>query len=191
MKKYIIVLLTTLIVTGCSNNKKVEINDLQQFSSNNKIYTIKKGEELSLNAWNELDIYYSGKNKINKKKSPVIYKGVTLGTDYKDVLEIFNIKPEYAFIDMEVSNPEEDGTTNIKTEIYKDEKVFEREYLDLSITFGYIKKDDKWEIVKYDELEKYIEEKKEDILVYYIDFNGLTDECVDIGKVISFNITYK
>lgn len=191
MKKYIIVLLTTLIITGCSNNKKVEINDLQQFSSNNKIYTIKKGEELSLNAWNELDIYYSGKNKINKKKSPVIYKGVTLGTDYKDVLEIFNIKPEYAFIDMEVSNPEEDGTTNIITEIYKDEKVFEREYLDLSITFGYIKKDDKWEIVKYDELEKYIEENKEDILVYYIDFNGLTDECVDIGKVISFNITYK
>lgn len=191
MKKYIIVLLTTLIITGCSNNKKVEINNLQQFSSNNKIYTIKKGEELSLNAWNELDIYYSGKNKISKKKSPVIYKGVTLGTDYKDVLEIFNIKPEYAFIDMEVSDPEEDGTTNIITEIYKDEKVFEREYLDLSITFGYIKKDDKWEIVKYDELKKYIEENKEDILVYYIDFNGLTDECVDIGKVISFNITYK
>ena len=148
MKKYIIVLLTTLIVTGCSNNKKVEINNLQQFSSNNKIYTIKKGEELSLNAWNELDIYYSGKNKISKKKSPVIYKGVTLGTDYKDVLEIFNIEPEYAFIDMEVSDPEEDGTTNIITEIYKDEKVFEREYLDLSITFGYIKKDDIWEIVK-------------------------------------------
>ena len=191
MKKIIIVLLTTLIITGCSNNKKVEINDLQQFSSNNKIYTIKKGEELSLNAWNELDIYYSGKNKISNKKSPVIYKGVTLGTDYKEVLEIFNIEPEYAFIDMEVSNPEEDGTTNIITEIYKDEKVFVREYLDLSITFGYIKKDDKWEIVKYDELEKYIEEKKEDILVYYIDFNGLTDECVDIGKVISFNITYK
>ena len=191
MKKFIIVLLTTLIITGCSNNEKVEINNLQQFSSNNKIYTIKKGKELSLNAWNELDIYYSGKNKISKKKSPVIYKGVTLETDYKDVLEIFNIKPEYAFVDMEVSDPEEDGTTNIITEIYKDEKVFEREYLDLSITFGYIKKDDKWEIVKYDELEKYIEEKKEDILVYYIDFNGLTDECVDIGKVISFNITYK
>lgn len=191
MKKIIIVLLTTLIITGCSNNKKVEINDLQQFSSNNKIYTIKKGEELSLNAWNELDIYYSGKNKISNKKSPVIYKGVTLGTDYKDVLEIFNIEPDYAFIDMEVSNPEEDGTTSIITEIYKDEKVFEREYLDLSITFGYIKKDDKWEIVKYEELKKYIEEKKEDILVYYIDFNGLTDESVDIGKVISFNITYK
>ena len=191
MKKYIIVLLTTLLITGCSNNKKVEINNLQQFSSNNKIYTIKKGEELSLNAWNELDIYYSGKNKISKKKSPVIYKGVTLGTDYKDVLEIFNIKSEYAFIDMEVSDPDEDGTTNIITEIYKDEKVFEREYLDLSITFGYIKKDDKWEIVKYEELKKYIEEKKEDILVYYIDFNGLTDECVDIGKVISLSITYK
>lgn len=191
MKKYIMVLLTTLIITGCSNNKKVEINNLQQFSSNNKIYTIKKGEELSLNAWNELDIYYSGKNKISKKKSPVIYKGVTLGTDYKDVLEIFNIEPEYAFIDMEVSNQEEDGTTNIITEIYKDEKVFEKEYLNLSITFGYIKKDDKWEIVKYEELKKYIEENKEDILVYYIDFNGLTDECVDIGKVISFNITYK
>ena len=86
-EKYLIMLLTTVILTGCSNNRKVEINDLQQFSSNNKIYTIKKGEELSLNAWNELEIYYSGKNKINKKKSPVIYKGVTLGTDYKDVIE--------------------------------------------------------------------------------------------------------
>ena len=106
-------LLTTLILTGCSNNKKVEINDLQQFSSNNKIYTIKKGEELSLNAWNELEIYYSGKNKINKKKSPVIYKGITLGTDYKDVIEIFNIKPEYAFVDMDVISPAEYGTSDI------------------------------------------------------------------------------
>ena len=37
MKKYLIMLLTTVILTGCSNNRKVEINDLQQFSSNNKI----------------------------------------------------------------------------------------------------------------------------------------------------------
>ena len=191
MKKYIIMLLTTLILTSCSNNRKIEINDLQQFSSNNKIYTIKKGEELSLNAWNELEIYYSGKNKINKKKSPVIYKGVTLGTDYKDVIEVFNIKPEYTFVDMEVSSPEEDGTTDIITEIYKDEKVFEREYLDLNITFGYIKKEDKWEMVKYEELKKYIEEKKEEVLIYQIDFNGLNDECVDIGKVISFNIIHQ
>ena len=184
-------LLTTLILTGCSNNSKVEINDLQQFSSNNKIYTIKKGEELSLNAWNELEIYYSGKNKINKKKSPLIYKGVTLLTDYKDVIEIFNIKPEYAFVDMEVSSPEEDGTTDIITEIYKDEKVFEKEYLDLNITFGYIKKEDKWKMVKYKELKKHIEEKKEEVLIYQIDFNGLNDECVDIGKVISFNIKHQ
>ena len=92
---------------------------------------------------------------------------------------------------MEVSSPEEDGTTDIITEIYKDEKAFEREYLDLNITFGYIKKEDKWEMVKYEELKKYIEEKNEEVLIYQIDFNGLNDECVDIGKVISFNIIHQ
>ena len=56
---------------------------------------------------------------------------------------------------------------------------------------GYVKKEDKWEMVKYEELKKYIEEKKKDVLIYQIDFNGLNDECVDIGKVISFNIKHK
>ena len=92
---------------------------------------------------------------------------------------------------MEVSSPEGDGTTDIITEIYKDEKVFEREYLDLNIAFGYVKKDDIWEMVKYEELKKHIEEKKEEVLIYQIDFNGLNDECVDIGKVISFNIIHQ
>lgn len=46
-------------------------------------------------------------------------------------------------------------------------------------------------MVKYEELKKYIEEKKEEVLIYQIDFNGLNDECVDIGKVISFNIIHK
>ena len=92
---------------------------------------------------------------------------------------------------MEVSSPAEDGTTDIITEIYKDEKMFEREYLDLNITFGYVKKEDKWEMVKYEELKKYMKETKEEVIIYQIDFNGLNDECVDIGKVISFNIKHQ
>ena len=46
-------------------------------------------------------------------------------------------------------------------------------------------------MVKYEELKKHIEEKKEEVIIYQIDFNGLNDECVDIGKVISFNIIHQ
>ena len=62
--------------------------------------------------------------------------------------------------------------------------------LDLYLLFGYKKVNDEWTMITAKELKKLID-TDEELLIYYIDFNGMSDEIVDKGEVISFSITHQ
>lgn len=150
-------------------------------------YTIKRGEELTVNAWNDLEIMYN--NEIYDDL-PTIANGVTIGTNYKDVLKIFGIQDGYAIANMEVPTKQEDGTTDIIETTYRNKSIFKKDYLDLYLLFGYKKVNKEWKMVTVKELKKLMDTDKE-LLVFYIDFNGMEDEVVKPGEVISFSITHQ
>ena len=58
------------------------------------------------------------------------------------------------------------------------------------LLFGYKKVNKEWKMVTVKELKKLIDTDKE-LLVFYIDFNGMEDEVVKPGEVISFSITHQ
>ena len=153
-------------------------------------HKLEKGDVLFVNNWDELIVEYKDKNY---EEIPVIYKGITIGSTKDEVLTAFNIKKGYANINMEVPTKEKDGTTDIIDVIYEGDKSFKDNFLDANITFGYKKENNSWKMLKYKELEKYLEEEttKEDILLFNIDINGMSEEIVDKNEVIMFSVEYK
>lgn len=153
-------------------------------------HKLEKGDVLFVNNWDELIVEYKDKKY---EEIPVIYKGITIGSTKDEVLTSFNIKKGYANINMEVPTKEKDGTTDIIDVIYEGDKSFKDNFLDANITFGYKKENNSWKMLKYKELEKYLEEEptKEDILLFNIDINGRSEEIVDKNEVIMFSIEYK
>ena len=167
--------------------KPIEPKYLDEFRIGSKTYKLKRNEELYVNGWNELEILY---NNERYNDLPTIAKSVTLTTSYKDVLKVFNIQEGYAIVNMEVSENETDDTTQIIEKVYKNKKVFKKTYLDLYLLFGYKKVNDEWTMITAKELKKLID-TDEELLIYYIDFNGMSDEIVNKGEVISFSITHQ
>ena len=153
-------------------------------------HKLEKGDVLFVNNWDELIVEYKDKKY---EEIPVIYKGITIGSTKDEVLTAFNIKKGYANVNMEVPTKEKDGTTDIIDVIYEGDKSFKDNFLDANITFGYKKENNSWKMLKYKELEKYLEEEttKEDILLFNIDINGMPEEIVDKNEVIMFSIEYK
>ena len=182
----IIVLLGRYLIQS-NKIKPVESNSLDKFKMGYEKYTIKRNEELSVSAWNGLEVIYNNKTY---NDLPTIANGVTIGTNYKDVLKIFDIQEGYAIVNMEVSTPEKDGTTDVIEEAYRNKSIFRKDYLDLYILFGYKKVNKEWQMVTAKELEKLMDTDKE-LLIYYIDFNGMEDELVNKGEVIAFSITHQ
>ena len=170
-----------------SKIKPVESKYLDTFTMGYEKYTIKRGEELTVNAWNDLEIMYN--NEIYDDLQ-TIANGVTIGTNYKDVLKMFGIQDGYAIANMEVPTKQQDGTTDIIEETYRNKSIFKKDYLDLYLLFGYKKVNKKWKMVTAKELEKLMDTDKE-LLIYYIDFNGTEDEVVNKGEVIAFSITHQ
>ena len=170
-----------------SKIKPVESKYLDTFTMGYEKYTIKRGEELTVNAWNDLEIMYN--NEIYDDL-PTIANGVTIGTNYKDVLKIFGIQDGYAIANMEVPTKQEDGTTDIIEKTYRNKSIFKKDYLDLYLLFGYKKVNKEWKMVTVKELKKLMDTDKE-LLVFYIDFNGMDNEVVKPGEVISFSITHQ
>lgn len=181
-------LVSVFIGTGCQK-KAVDNTELTSVTLNGKQVTLKPGDVLSADAWNEGEVIFNGKEK-SKKKYPKMYKNITIGSKLSEVIDAFALKPGYAVIDREIDTCG-DGTTDIVREEYKDTEFFDKEkVLDGNFIFGYQKKDGQWKALTYEALEE-LDEQESDVLLYQIDICGLKGEQVEEKSVISFSVTYQ
>lgn len=165
-------------------------DDIMKFSIDKEEYVFSKGDNLNVNFWDEeeKEIYF---NDEQIKSIPILYGGITIGSKVESVIDVFNIQPGYANINMEISTEEQDGTTDVIEFSYEDISFLKKDYLDAYITFGYKKVDGSWKMVNADDLMKLIDSNQtEGLLVYIIDINGLDEEAVSVGEVILFDVEY-
>lgn len=183
-------LVLALLITGCKKSPAIP-DTLTDIQLNGKLITLAPKDELQADAWNELEVTYNNKSY---NKIPVLYKGITIGSKYEDVIEAFDIKAGYALIDRETATSN-DGCTDIIVEEYKNKDFFESEsILDACFVFGYEQKDGAWNPIPYKKIKTIYENEKENtnVLLYQIDICGsqMPDEEVGVGRVIQIKVTY-
>ena len=167
-------------IESAGNAEYVE-SDVTKFTIGNKAYWIRKGELLSVNAWDdEIEVEYNGEYVDGNIK---LFNGIEIGSTVEEVIEKFDLKSGYANINMEVPTEEHDGTTDVINVLYESEKSFGDDFLDAMLQFGYKKTSSGWKMVKFSDIESA------DIL-FYIDINGFTDEEVDENSVVMIYVQY-
>lgn len=170
---------TVLTFKGNKENREI---DVTKFKIDNEVYSIKEGDSLLVDAWNEeIEVEFNDEDMDGKIE---LYNGISVGSTVEDVIEKFDIKSGYANLNMEVPTEEHDGTTDVVQVLYKNKNSFADDFLDTMIEFGYKKTNNGWKMVKYSDIDNA------DIL-YIIDINGFPeDELVDKNEVIMINIEY-
>ena len=184
-KNLVLAIVITIIVIGffvfkLNNNSKSNVNIVDL---GDKVISLQKGDELTVNAWNPPVKIKLNEEKIETENTPKLYNGVTLGTNVKDVIEKFNINEGYAILNMEVSSEEHDGTTDIVEKSFENYNSIPEYFLDCVIVFGYNKVNGKWRMVKETNI-------LDADIIYYIDINGFSNEMYGKNEVIMFSIKY-
>ena len=160
-------------------------------------YVIVDGEEIqldfddtvSVNFWNEEEILFNDEEMSEIK----LFNDIGIGSHIDEVEKVFDLNESNCFANMEVDDELMDGTTDIVEDYFVRSKTIDKyDYLDCYLYFGFKKVDDKWVRLKTKELRKYLRDdvKSKDIIVYYIGFNGLSGEAVDVNEVIAFGVNY-
>lgn len=168
------------VLTFLSDKDSVEM-DVTKFKLGNEVYWMNEGDTLSVNAWNEeIEAEF---NDEEMHGIPVLFNGIGIGSTVDEVIEKFDIKSGYANLNMEVPTEEHDGTTDIIDVLYKDRNSFKEDFLDAIIQFGYKKKGNEWEMVKYSNID-------EADIIYYVDINGFIDEEIPENSVIMICVQY-
>ena len=168
------------VLTFVGDKDSVEM-DVTKFKLGNEVYWMNEGDTLSVNAWNEeIEAEF---NDEEMHGIPVLFNGIGIDSTVDEVIEKFDIKSGYANLNMEVPTEEHDGTTDIIDVLYKDRNSFKEDFLDAIIQFGYKKKGNEWEMVKYSNID-------EADIIYYVDINGFIDEEIPENSVIMICVQY-
>ena len=184
---FIIIIMLVVPVYLLIHEEKVEVEEvnenvivakkINEFKSDDEIIEIVRGENLTVDSKN---LYYYNYNRYNK--TAYLYKNISIGSTYKEVIEAFDLKEDYAVINVERF----EGSLKIIESIpYEDDTFINNNYIDVSLIFGYIKKNNAWELLPYDEITNYINSSfvDEDVIVYMIDL-------IDEYKIVEdFNVS--
>lgn len=194
--KVVVCILAAMLFIGCSKDSvmKDDPNSITEFKIGKEIKTLIKGDTFFANMWNEPEITFNGESL---KDTPVLYKGITIGSKLEEVMEAFRIKPGYAIVNREV-DPYGDGCTDVVLEEYMDMDFFEEEkVLDADFIFGYQLKEGKWEAIPHNQLEVIYQAdsgtvEASDVILYCIDICGpqMKGETVGVGEVIRYEVSY-
>lgn len=196
MKKFnpvlIMLLAVILVISTCACQSAPPITDVSQVQIGNETITLKAGDSLKVNFWNEKEIKF---NDEDRKDVPKLLGGITVGSSVDDVINAFSIKQGYCMVDYEY-DPYGDGCTEIKKVDYSGTDFLdEQNILDANFIFGY-KVDQDFAPMTYEEIKAYYEPgaTKENlipkVILYTIDINGLAEEAVKEKQVIAFSVSY-
>ena len=160
--------------------------DITAVSIDNVRYTLEKGETFQARLYDDNSTEVNFRNK-DYYDVPVIYNGISLGDSIETVIEAFEIKSGFAYLDMEVPSSlhGEHGETDVISTNYKNTNFIKEGFLYADISFYYKKTKEQWNLIKVNKLESLNEKDIEELIYVSLSFSTQYD---DISEPILTNI---
>lgn len=168
------------------NQETIIVNNINEFSVGYDDYKLEKGETLIFDYGTHNYYFY---NKTRYQGTPYLYKNISISSTYLEVIEAFNIKEDFAALNVEVVDIEGSKIINMP---YTDNLFINKDYKDVNIVFGYKLINGSWNMIPYNELSSYVGNlnSEDDVIIYMIDLvedNGLLEKYHVAGVSIEYH----
>ena len=167
------------------NQESIIVNNIDEFSVGYDDYKLEKGENLIFDYGTHNYYFY---NKTRYQGTPYLYKNISISSTYLEVIEAFNIKEDFAALNVEIVDIEGSKIINMP---YTDNLFINKDYKDVNIVFGYKLINGSWNMIPYNELSSYVGKlnSEEDVIIYMIDLvedNGLLEKYHVAGVSVEY-----
>lgn len=167
------------------NQESIIVNNIDEFSVGYDEYKLEKGENLIFDYGTHNYYFY---NKTRYQGTPYLYKNISISSTYLEVIEAFNIKEDFAALNVEIVDIEGSKIINMP---YTDNLFINKDYKDVNIVFGYKLINGSWNMIPYDELGSYVSNRnsEDDVIIYMIDLvedNGLLEKYHVAGVSVEY-----
>ena len=167
------------------NQESIIVNNIDEFSVGYDDYKLEKGENLIFDYGTHNYYFY---NKTRYQGTPYLYKNISISSTYLEVIEAFNIKEDFAALNVEIVDIEGSKIINMP---YTDNLFINKDYKDVNIVFGYKLINGSWNMIPYNELSSYVGNlnSEEDVIIYMIDLvedNGLLEKYHVAGVSVEY-----
>lgn len=168
------------------NQETIIVNNINEFSVGYDDYKLEKGERLIFDYGTHNYYFY---NQTRYQGTPYLYKNISISSTYLEVIEAFNIKEDFAALNVEVVDIEGSKIINMP---YTDNLFINKDYKDVNIVFGYKLINGSWNMIPYNELSSYVSNLnlEDDVIIYMIDLvedNGLLEKYHVAGVSIEYH----
>ena len=167
------------------NQESIIANNIDEFSVGYDDYKLEKGETLIFDYGTHNYYFY---NKTRYQGTPYLYKNISISSTYLEVIEAFNIKEDFAALNVEIVDIEGSKIINMP---YTDNLFINKDYKDVNIVFGYKLINGSWNMIPYNELSSYVGNlnSEDDVIIYMIDLvedNGLLEKYHVAGVSVEY-----
>jgi hypothetical protein len=167
------------------NQESIIVNNIDEFSVGYDDYKLEKGENLIFDYGTHNYYFY---NKTRYQGTPYLYKNISISSTYLEVIEAFNIKEDFAALNVEIVDIEGSKIINMP---YTDNLFINKDYKDVNIVFGYKLINGSWNMIPYNELSSYVGNlnSEDDVIIYMIDLvedNGLLEKYHVAGVSVEY-----
>lgn len=167
------------------NQESIIVNNIDGFSVGYDDYKLEKGENLIFDYGTHNYYFY---NKTRYQGTPYLYKNISISSTYLEVIEAFNIKEDFAALNVEIVDIEGSKIINMP---YTDNLFINKDYKDVNIVFGYKLINGSWNMIPYNELSSYVGNlnSEDDVIIYMIDLvedNGLLEKYHVAGVSVEY-----
>lgn len=162
-------MILTLAISAIGCRKESVPQNVNTVTIDGKTVTMKSGDSVEACDTDKKEFEFNGKEC---SETPVLFNGITLKSTLDDVLEKFDIEPDYAMVWLSLPGEEDE---NNKLILYKDLDFLKKEHV-LAATFivGYEKRNGQWIKAMYNSSKKGFKpyDKRKNFIEYYISVSG-------------------